>query len=192
MLQYGLTWKSMLYTGNAIILAPPLQGGKCRSRNTARSRSEWATQWDPLFKTTTKHIPTTSQAQNNSISVKSRKGESTELWRRQQLPRSAELIVSKHSASLWRTDTISTWETTEHDELHAIWTKLLFKIIMYFLCGRPESYRKHRHRPYPIVPTAEDKTILSSNWLLAQQAAAPEMPPSWNQGYTVAEGQSYG
>lgn len=64
---------------------------------------------------------------------------------------------------------------------------------MYFLCGRPESYRKHRHCPYPIVlPTAEDKTVLSPDWLLDQQAAASEMPPSWNQGYKVAEGQSSG
>lgn len=64
---------------------------------------------------------------------------------------------------------------------------------MYFLCGRPESYRRHGHCPYPtVLPTAEDKMLLSSDWLLAQQAAASETPPSWNWGYKVAEGQSYG
>lgn len=64
---------------------------------------------------------------------------------------------------------------------------------MYFLCGRPESYRKQGHRPYPtVLPTAEDKILLSSNWLLAHQAAASETSPSWNRGYKVAQGQSYG
>lgn len=170
MLQYGLTWKGMLYTGNAIIhwechntLGMPeagtLQG---QGQRGLPSETPFSKQLQSISQPQARHriIPFLSN---------SRKGKSTELWRRQQLPRSAELIVSKHSTSLWRTDTISTWETTEHDELHAIGIKLLLKIIMYFLCGRPESYRKHRHRPYPIVlPTAEDKTVLSSDWLLAQ------------------------
>lgn len=64
--QYGLTLKSMLETGNAIMPAPGWQ-----KQEHYKFKASVGYPVRPFLKTiTTKHVPNPSQAQNNSISVR--------------------------------------------------------------------------------------------------------------------------
>lgn len=167
--QYGLTLKSMLETGNAIMPAPGRQ-----KLEHYKFKASVGYQWDPFSK------------QLQSISQTQARHKTIPFLSECKIYRAVKEAGGRPGLQSWLwastaplrrgqpCNSINTWENTKHAELHVIWTKLLFKTTMYFLWGRPSRATEDSSLiPTPMVlpdiqtrmvlPTAEDNVLLSSD-----------------------------